>query len=279
MVNNMKQALNQIIQGNTLEVVKDLPDSFIDVTVTSPPYNKKQPKSGKNSIMKAITYDCISDNLPESVYQQEQIDILNEIYRSTKDGGSLFYNHKIRYLKGVMTHPIEWLSKTDWHMRQIITWDRSACVEVGGYRFYQVDELVFWLYKPCDNNVIGSKMLSKHARTTSIWRFTPDRKNPHPAPYPLEFPLRCILSMLDEDTGLVFDPYMGSGTTGVAATLLNKDWLGIDISENYIESANTRISNSESERYKLESELENHVVKKSYKQRQKEKKEKSNGFF
>lgn len=269
---------NQILQGDTLDVVKSLPDNFVDITITSPPYNKKQPKSSKNSIMQAIQYDTFDDNLPEEVYQQQQIDILNEIHRITKNGGSMFYNHKIRYLKGIMTHPLEWLSKTNWHMRQIITWDRSAAVEVGGYRFYQVEELIFWLYKPINNNLVGQKMLSKHARTSSIWRFAPDRKNDHPAPFPLDLPLRCILSILDVNDGVVFDPYMGSGSTAVAATLLGKDWLGIDISEKYINMAMERISNSESERHKLDKELENHVVKKSYKERKAEK-QISNDFF
>ena len=78
--------------------------------------------------------------------------------------------------------------------------------------------------------------------------------------------------MLDDQPGIVLDPYMGSGTSAVAAKLLNKDFIGIDISDNYIKIANERILNFESERHKLETELEIHVVKKSYKDRQKAKK-------
>ena len=69
---------------------------------------------------------------------------------------------------------------------------------------------------------------------------------------------------------IIFDPYMGSGSTAVACKLLGKDYIGIDISKNYINKAEERINNYESEQYKLDKELKNHIVKKSYKQRQKE---------
>ena len=260
--------LNKIHKGDTLSVLKSFNDEFIDLSITSPPYNKRITSSGKNSIMKPIEYDSVSDNLPENEYQYNQIKVMDEIYRTTKPGGSFFYNHKVRHLKGVTTHPMEWITKTQWHLKQEIIWDRSAPVEVGGYRFYQVDERIYWLYKPISyKKLVGPRMKSKHARCSSIWRFTPDRKNSHPAPFPLDLPLRCILSVLDEENGTVFDPYMGSGTTAVAAKLLNKDYIGIDISDNYIKDAYQRINNFESERFKLDKELKNHFVKQSYKER------------
>lgn len=148
-------------------------------------------------------------------------------------------------------------------MRQEIIWDRGGPVEVGGYRFYQVDERIYWLYKPFNDNVIGQKLLSKHARCSSIWKFSPDKKNSHPAPFPLELPLRSILSILDESPGVILDPYMGSGTTAVASKLLNKEYLGIELSEKTIEQANERIKNFDSERRKLLKELEIHKVVKS----------------
>jgi modification methylase len=259
--------LNTILKGNTIDILKTLDNDSIDLTITSPPYNKKITKSGKNSIMKPIEYDSIDDNLPEEEYQIKQIDILNEIYRITKPGGSFFYNHKVRHLKGIATHPMEWIPKSNWHLRQEIIWDRGGPVEVGGYRFYQVDERIYWLYKPINDNIIGTKLLSKHARCSSIWKFSPDKKNNHPAPFPLELPLRTILSILDNNPGIVLDPYMGSGTTAVAAKLLNKDFIGIDISDKYINDAYKRIENFEDEKHKLENELEIHKVTKSYKER------------
>jgi modification methylase len=271
---------NIILQGDTLKILKTLPNNFVDLTVTSPPYNKTKKAGGsKTSIMNRIKYDCIDDDMPEDKYQLQQIQIMNELFRITKDAGSLFYNHKVRHLRGNVTHPMEWVTKSNWHLRQEIIWDRNAPVQVSGYIFYPIDERIYWLYKPVNNNVIGNKMLSKHARVKSVWRFAPERNNSHPAPYPLELPLRCILAMLDTKDGLVFDPYMGSGSTAVAAKLLGKNYMGIDISSNYIKMANERIHNFESERSKLDKELELHIVKKTWKERQLQKKSNLTTFF
>jgi modification methylase len=102
--------LNTILKGDVLEVLESFHSNFIDMGVTSPPYNKKKVGGG---IFRKIEYENFDDNLPEGEYQQKQINVLNELYRIIKEGGSLFYNHKIRYYKGKMIHPLEWLTKTD----------------------------------------------------------------------------------------------------------------------------------------------------------------------
>ena len=260
---------NVILKGNVIDVLKTLDSDFIDMGVTSPPYNKKQPKSSKKAIFNAITYDSVSDDIPENEYQYQQILVLNELYRVMKPGGSFFYNHKVRHLKGVATHPMTWISQCDWHLRQEIIWNRRGPLEVGGYRFYQIDERIYWLYKPIGNKVIGKRLESKHARMSSVWTFAPDKKNSHPAPFPLVLPLRCILSILNYENGLVIDPYMGSGTTGVASKLLGSDYIGIDISEKYISDADKRIKNFETERGILTEEDKLHIVKNPYKNRKK----------
>ena len=231
-----------IVKGITLEVLKSLPDDTFDMGVTSPPYNKKSKGSkGSNSIFGPIEYDSFDDNLPEDIYQKDQIDVLNELYRIMKPGGSFFYNHKLRQLNGTVIHPMEWMTKTNWTLRQEIIWDRSGPIEVSGYRFYQVDERIYWMYKPVtQKKVCGEKLLGKHARMKSVWKFAPDKKNPHPAPFPIVLPLRCILSFMNDRNGVVIDPYSGSGTTLVAAKLLGKNYFGIDVSDNYIEMAEQR---------------------------------------
>ena len=123
---------------------------------------------------------------------------------------------------------------------------------------------------------VGKELKSSHARMSSIWRFPPERNNPHPAPYPLVLPLRIILSMLDKEQGVVLDPYMGSGTTAVAAKLLGSDYVGIDISQKYIDDANIRIDNFESEKSVLEEEEKLHVINNSYKDRKRKQAEKNN---
>jgi DNA modification methylase len=69
--------------------------------------------------------------------------------------------------------------------------------------------------------------------------------NPHPAPYPIILPARCIQAVMGEP-GVILDPYSGSGTTGLAATLLGHDYIGFDLSEEYHEMARKRIENPSS---------------------------------
>ena len=257
--------LNRIIQGDTLTVLKTFPDNIIDMGVTSPPYNKGENKKGW--LVTNVKYSGSSDKLSEDVYQENQIAVLNEIFRITKPAGSFFYNHKIRWEKGEMFHPMDWLRKTAWTIRQEIIWDRMIAANIRGWRFWQVEERIFWLYKPCGQNLIGEELKAKHALLTSIWRFPPENKNPHPAPFPLALPVRAIYSVMDEKKGIIIDPYCGSGTTLAAAKILEHDFTGIEISEEYISYAEQRLRNYQSEIKYANDETAKHIVEKTFKER------------
>jgi modification methylase len=190
------------------------------------------------------------------------------LYRITKEGGSFFYNHKLRWDKGKMIHPMEWLLKTKWNIRQEIIWDRGIAANIRGWRFWQVEERIYWLCKPKNGNLIGEELLSKHALMTSVWRFLPEQKNKHPAPFPLQLPLRCIYSILDGNKEcVVIDPYSGSGTTLVAAKMLGHNYIGIDISDNYIEMANNRLEYYKNETASFNNEIDKHTVRETFKDR------------
>lgn len=236
-------------KGDCIELANKLENSSINCIVTSPPYNKKQVGSSKercqkkyvpgvstNGVFRKVQYDTFSDSLPESDYQDQQIELLNTLYKKTVKGGSLFYNHKIRYNKGDAISPWQWLTKTDWHIREEIIWNRGSSVEISGYRFLQCDERIYWLCKGDKH----PKLPRASANLTSVWKFGPEQKNDHPAPFPLTLPVRCIEAVLDTK-GVVLDPYNGSGTTGVAAHLLGHDYIGFDLSDNYLEKAQERI--------------------------------------
>ncbi len=262
---NISEYLNKIILGDALTILKKLPDNFVDLGITSPPYNKGENKKGW--LVNNVKYSGATDKLPEEEYQKNQIDVLNEIYRITKPGGSFFYNHKLRWEKGIMLHPMDWLRKTKWVIRQEIIWDRMIAGNIRGWRFWQVDERIYWLYKSQGKNLIGKELKSKHALLTSIWRFPPERDNPHPAPFPIELPARIIYSILDERKGIVIDPYCGSGTTLVAAKILGHDFIGIDISKEYVQYAEERLKNYEKEKIFVMKEIQKHIVVKTFKER------------
>lgn len=258
--------IDKVICGNTLDILKTIPDNSVDLGITSPPYNKKE--DNKGWLVDKVVYKGTSDNLPEEEYQQNQIKVLNELYRIIKPGGSFFYNHKIRWEKGVMYHPMDWLRKTKWVIKQEIIWDRMIAANLRGWRFWQVEERIYWLYKPEGKNLIGKELKSKHALLTSIWRLPPENKNPHPAPFPIELPTRIIYSILDDEKEkLIIDPYCGSGTTLVAAKILGHHYIGIDISQEYINFAKERLKNYQAEIPKVQEELSKHFVRKTFKER------------
>lgn len=251
-----------LICGDTLNELKKLEDNSIDVGVTSPPYNKQENKKGW--LVKNVLYDNTCDKLGEEEYQANQIAVLNEMYRITKEGGSFFYNHKIRWERGKLLHPLQWVLQTKWNLRQEIIWDRGIAGNIRGWRFWQVEERIYWLQKPKGKNLIGEELQSRHALLSSIWRIRPESNNAHPAPFPLALPLRCIFSILNENGGIVIDPYCGSGTTGIAAKILNCDFIGIDNSKQYLSLAENRITNYQQFLKEAQSELNLHKVRESF---------------
>jgi site-specific DNA-methyltransferase (adenine-specific) len=110
--------LNKIEIGDALEVLRSLIADTFDVGVTSPPYNKGERHKGW--LVGNVLYDLASDRKDEPKYQAEQTEVLNELYRVFKPGGSFFYNHKLRWDKGWLIHPYQWVSKTKWVIRQEI---------------------------------------------------------------------------------------------------------------------------------------------------------------
>jgi modification methylase len=263
---NLKDVLDTVVVGEALEGLQNLPEECIDVTVTSPPYNK-----GKNThgwLVQNNGYSHFSDSMSESEYQSWQVDILDELHRVTKPGGSLFYNHKIRWVEGELLHPYDWISQSVWDMRQEIIWDRTIAGNVRGWRFWQVEEHIYWLYKPIGDHLVGEELESRHAKMGSIWQFKPVHRNEnHPAPFPLGIPVRAIYSMVGDEQKVILDPFCGTGTTLIAAKLLGHHYIGIDISPDYVEFAEERLDNYESERGVAQSEMALHIVNDPFKDR------------
>ena len=203
--------INNIHKVDCLDFMKGFLTPFVDVTITSPPYNKGEQGA---ILIKAIKYNNYRDNLPEDEYQENQINFLNELYRVTTPGGSCFYNHRPRWIKGKPIHPFEWIHKTDWQMRQQIIWNRKICGNLRAWRFYQTHEEFWWLWKDNKKAPGENQINMKYASLGSVWNVRPysNKKIKHPCMFPPEIPARIILATTEKDD-VVFDPFCGSGTT------------------------------------------------------------------
>ena len=223
--------LNKIYNENCLETMARMPDNFVDLTVTSPPYNLGlKHHTGNNSFN---AYDEYMDDIPETEYQEQQIKVLNEIFRVTKSGGSLMYNHKNRIRNGKQITPYEWLLKTKWTLKQEIVWFNGS-QNFDKCRFYPMTERVYWLAKGTDTNFIN--VINQHDLIKDTAEGT-DKE--HKRAFPLKLAQRFIICFPDAE--VIFDPYTGTGTTAIASIKEKRNYIGSEISAQYCQLANKRI--------------------------------------
>ena len=234
--------INKIYNEDCLETMKRMPDNFIDVIITSPPYNKnfytKKTKvtSKDTASFRTIDYDSYDDNMNPKDYFDWQKEILKECCRVIKEDGSIFYNHSDILSQHNTIHPNY---VYEFPLKQVLIWDRHNTPKLDNNYFYPINEYVFWIKK---NKASRTKFYkNKLVYNKSILRLSADKKNNHPAPFPLQLPNNFILSCSDEG-GVIYDPFMGSGTTAVAAILNKRKWIGSETSNKYIEIANKRIN-------------------------------------
>ncbi len=220
--------------GDCRDVLPTL--SGVDAVVTSPPYNLGSRNwdfggEGRAGKTNGIGYP---DNLPHVEYASCQRHILSLLYDTCADGASLFYNHKVRTLNGSCVHPFSWLEGNKWNVRQELVWDRGNTHNFEPSLFWNIDERIWWLTK-------GRPRLGGPINLPSVWRFWgPIPNTEHPAPFRIEVPYQCV-SSLGDAAQLVIDPFMGSGTTGVACARLGRRFIGIECHEPYFDIAVRRI--------------------------------------
>ena len=249
--------LNQIHLGDCMHLLNQLEDESIDLIITSPPYNlggKKDSKNGRTH--SSIHYDVYKDDKDESEYQDFEVGWLTIAYQKLRPGASLFYNHKERNRDGAAIRPDEWLYKTPFTHRQQIIWDRGGVLNTCGKLCNSQKEYIYWLTKPAKNGYVRINkekflvVFGKLIGLSDIWRFAPDRKNEHPAPFPMGLPNRCLNLILGQPNKknadknfVVLDPFSGSGTVLLSALKYGVSYLGFDLSENYKRMAEERIEN------------------------------------
>lgn len=225
--------------GDCLEI---LPSLDADLVVTSPPYNIKKKwwgdrhRPGMHEALQAkFTDDWYEDEMPEDDYQFWQRGVVRQCLRCAP---TVCYNHKIRYAikrAGRVYHPMEFLA--EFPLWSEIIWDRGGGPAQNSRRPVPADERIYiFSERPPVWNDIG---------LTSVWRIHAGAQGvDHPCPFPEELPKRCV-QMFTDPGASVLDPFMGSGTTGVACMNLGRKFIGIEIEPKYYEIACERIENAQ----------------------------------
>jgi site-specific DNA-methyltransferase (adenine-specific) len=248
--------------GNCLPIMAGMAPCSVDVVVTSPPYNLN------------LAYGVYDDSRTEADYIGWLTDVAHQIKRVLKDDGSLFLN-----ITGSNSRPyvpfeilVKLRNEVGFHLQNHITWIKSIGIgaestghfkPIPGRRFmHHNHEHIFHLTLAndvaLDRLSIGVPFQDKsniarrgHARDLrcrgNTW-FIPyptvkskAQKYWHPATFPVELPLWCIY-LHGRNPAVVLDPFLGTGTTLVAAHFAGAKGIGIDIDATYIKTAHERVT-------------------------------------
>ena len=233
----------KLYNNDCLKILQTIPSDSINCIITSPPYNKKgftgiKKSSGNNHTWNcySIDYSTYSDDLPKQDYITWQINFLKECVRIIKPDGSIFYNHKpIRSKNRIVFHPMEILGS--FNLYQEIIWDRKNSPNVRSDLLLPCTERVYWI---CKNKPKCNKKNIEADFKSEVWRISPKVDKSHPATFPNKLAELCIKLSTDEND-TVLDPFMGSGTTGVACKELGRNFIGIELDKKYFDIAKGRI--------------------------------------
>lgn len=228
-----------IYHGDCLDVMNDLYAMF-DLVLTSPPYNLGTNRGGPGGFnAKSVAalsmiggYDSYHDAMPQPEYDAWQRLFVATAWQTLTETGALFYQHKPRVQYGEAMLPTEYGRGLP--LRQVVIWDRSTGLNFSESFFLPKSEWIVIWAKP------GWRLVSRvAAQLGDVWRFPPEVRDDHPAPFPIGLPLRVIGATTARD---VLDPFMGSGTTLRAAKDLGRRAVGIEIDERYCEIAARRMA-------------------------------------
>lgn len=221
--------------------------SFIDLAVTSPPYNV------------GIAYNSSDDKATYAEYLAFSKIWLSNLFAWTKDTGRLCMNIPLDKNKGghqSVGADLTGIAKdVGWQYQTTIVWNEQnisrrtawgSWLSASAPYIIAPVELIVVMYKGTwKKNYKGKSDVSKEefiAWTNGLWTFNGESKTriQHPAPFPEMLPYRCIrLFSYLGDT--VFDPFLGSGTTVLVAEMLGRKGVGVEIDETYVALAKKRI--------------------------------------
>ena len=230
----------RLFHGDCLQVMAELPPASVDLVFTSPPYNLGVSSGGGFPTGKPGKwsggplkdgYTSHTDAMDPAEYTAWQQAVLRGCWRLLTDTGAIYYNHKPRVQNGLLATPLD--LNPGLPVRQIVIWKRDGGVNFSPTFYLPTHEWIVIFAKP------GFRLRDKEASgAKDVWEVAQERDNPHPAPFPIALPHIAIATTMAQ---VIFDPFMGSGSTGVAAVQDGRDFVGIELDGGYFAMAKQRI--------------------------------------
>lgn len=243
----------RLIEGDCLEAMKTLEDASVDAVVTDPPYSsgalhvggkqatcdqKYGPKSmGQWSKGKAYPEYC-GDNCDQMTWILFSRTWLLECYRASKEGAHLYVFCDWRQLGAAISA----IQMAFWQYRGVVVWDKgnSARAPLPGLWRHGA-EFVLWAAKGKPWSVTGGEWLEGVAPVHNVIPDANVRGKEHVTQKPVPL-LRKLIKTGSPPGGVVLDPFMGSGTTGVACAMEGREFVGVEMQPDYFAIAQRRIA-------------------------------------
>ena len=258
--------INNIIQADIEQALKDIPNNVFDLIITSPPYFNRRD-------------DCYNVKETEQDYIDWLYNVSSLLMTKLKPTGSLIVNVKDGVKnKRRMLYSFEYVLKMRQFYNETFIWHKTNPFPTGNkkrlkdgfeycYHFVRSDNYKFfpnnilvpanekWLKDNLkrknkgEHNVTNNSGLNMSKRTTNemvrpsnvVSMPCSSLNLAHPAVFPLDLP-KHFIKLMTEEGDLVFDPFMGSGTTALAARDLNRNYCGVEQQESYIPIINSRLA-------------------------------------
>jgi site-specific DNA-methyltransferase (adenine-specific) len=277
--------LNKITTGDCSEVMKGIPEGSVDLIVTSPPY-------GVN-----IAYDVHDDDMEISEYLEFTRKWMTEAYKVLKDdgrialnipyeinrqakGGRIFFVSEVYQVMkeiGFKFFGVVDLEEDSPHRSKTTAWgswmspsspyiyNPKECV-VLAYKKHHIKKVKGepqWKGEPTVTEEGKNKMVYQEEDKRDFmelvfgqWKYLNDSRPMTKATFSMDIPTKAI-KILSYKNDIVMDPFAGSGTSCVAAEILDRRWIGIELSENYAEIASKRIQAFVDDKRQQKLEFEN----------------------
>ncbi len=248
--------LNKIYNENCFETMKKMAENNIkvDVILTSPPYNMS--KKRKGGFADSGRYDLYKDNLEEEDYLKWTVDLFNKFDLILNKQRSIIYNFSYSIENPSLPYKLvtEIVKNTNFDIVDTIIWKKKCGLPfpANGKRLSRNWEYVFVFVRKDEVNTYENnrRVKSVSEKTNqkyyeAIYNFVDAKNNDGKCPYnQATYSTELCDKLLDiytQDNWIVYDPFMGSGTTAVSCKKRNLNYIGSEISSQQVEYANQRI--------------------------------------
>lgn len=245
--------INEFHNEDCLVTMSKMDDQFIDLVLTSPPYNMTKRKGGYADKIKR--YDQYNDWKTEDEYINWTINIFKNINRVLKKNGVILYNFSYSIETPSLPYLLisELINHTDFMVADTIIWKKSNSIPHPA-SYNRLNRIIEFVFVICRKKELKTFNCYKQVVKTSpknqnyyeiIDNFITAKNNDgstdiNKATFSTEF-CEKLLKIYGQEGIIVYDPFMGTGTTAVACKNLNMNFIGSEISELQVEYSKNRI--------------------------------------